>query len=358
MSTPTGDLRAENDHDDERDDAHEADEGREEGGAAAPTRRVQRARTAAPQAREVPHIGLIPARARWWGVERRNAIGEWDRLTAPDASGDLETNEWPLAELSLDAVRSRFGAGTFRIAFWGVNPNGSRVFVSRSREITIRPEVGAAPPAAVVPSALAPTGPMGEAFALMDLIERRATGQLAAMTQLAQLARGDGGSSTLNVVVEMMRTQREETRELIAAMREESRAERQSLRALLADEDEPAGGGVAGAAANAVATVARARRPQSLKGLLLGAVADNPALIGDALRTLPAVLESLKGMAEMQAQRQPAPAPPVQVQHLPAQPPPRRVERAQPAPAAVDATPGINAAAASAPPPPPNGAAS
>jgi hypothetical protein len=61
-------------------------------------------------------LGATPANSTHFAVRRKTATGKWQ--WCPWAMADsVETTEFPVAELSLDAIRERWGAGTYRVMF-------------------------------------------------------------------------------------------------------------------------------------------------------------------------------------------------------------------------------------------------
>jgi hypothetical protein len=309
-------------------------------GVASPPRRIARAEKTKPAGVELGPLGIMPERARWYGVERRTDLGQWEPLTGPSDDGSMVVKEWDVSGISLEALR-RWGPGTFRVVWWGTTAEGSRRYLSRSREVAWKAETPPAAPVPIVAASGAPGGAMGEAFALLDAIDRRAGNQLVAMTQLANLARGDGGAGHMQVFAEMMRMQGEQTRAMIEAMREDSRAQLAAIRELVAGGDEDDGAPLPAPKEGGPFKAPRgAGTFDQVKALAMNYVAQNPAVI-------PQLISSLSAMAQA-ATPAPPPAPVA---------PPRRLEPApapRPAPSvAPPSVPGINGAAAEGPPPPP-----
>lgn len=332
--------------DDERDD----DTG-DDAPEARPVRRYKKTPAAERPSVALSPFGSVPQRCTHWGVKRQTPVGGWEPLGYRDPSSTLELREWPLAQLSEDTIRERWGAGTYRLQWYGTTDTGGRASLGQGRYLTLHPV--AAPPPPPAPVAAPPAlGGFTEAIALMDLIDRRATGQLAAMTQLANLARGDGGAGTTQLLVTMMQQQQEQTRALIEAMREDSRANLRAMREIATGEDasgssESTAAAAAGKAAGAILPAYNPRKPmgEQAKAAAVSYFVQNPGEVFELVKSAPALLDSLaKLVASSQAAQASAPPPAAPPPTLAAPPPaaPRRVVRMVSPPP----EPGINGAVA------------
>lgn len=87
-------------------------------------------------------FGAIPVDATHWSCRRRSGgVWSWLRHTAGDG---VAIREWPIDELSVDALRSRWGAGEFKVQWLGLR-DGQRVPLGHSRIVQLTPEAESRP---------------------------------------------------------------------------------------------------------------------------------------------------------------------------------------------------------------------
>lgn len=91
--------------------------------------------------RDSATIGKAPAGATHWSVRRKGQLA-WEQCTHGSPQGTL-AQEFPLADLSLVTIRSRWGPGTYRVSFLAV-ARGSRQVVGNGKTFEL-PEAPARP---------------------------------------------------------------------------------------------------------------------------------------------------------------------------------------------------------------------
>jgi hypothetical protein len=91
-------------------------------------------------------LGKVPAGATHWSVRRKSAYA-WDWCTYAHRDG-IARQEFPVSELSVDAIRDRWGSGTYRVMFIALG-NGVRQVHGNGKifELTATPGGGTPRPA-------------------------------------------------------------------------------------------------------------------------------------------------------------------------------------------------------------------
>lgn len=312
--------------------------GRESAGAppeASLRARVRRVRRAAPVAetppvvvppREAPiaGIGAVPPTADVWSIQKRVGRGpeDWETLEWAPPGQRVAARQWPLDELTEDAVCSRWGAGEYRLEWSTLRGVGGRRFISRSFPFTIRES---APPPAEVAAPVVPnaapllTPELQQAFALMGLLEQQTTNKLAQIAQLGQVL-GGGGQQT--AMIAMLQEQQRNTLTMFREMmQQQQQANAAMVRALReGDEDDERGAGEALAGVASTAAAAAFDPDSSFVDIAKQAFAKDPAGVLKGLKELVEAGPQLIGMVREILPKAPAPPPP------PA-PAPRRLER-------------------------------
>lgn len=207
---------------------------------------VTAAAAAAPSGPPSP-FGGVPLNATAWGIRKRNDVGGTYGPDLPwnPPGATIALREWPLAELSEQTVRQRWGAGTYQVHWLRTSERGGRDHVSYGREVTILPVVTPPAPAASSAPAMPPAaGGLAEALQVLQIIESQADKKIEGMASLARLiAAGNGGGGLseagLSAILESNRTATVE-------------AVRAAVAPLVADDDDDASS-TAGAVANAAA---------------------------------------------------------------------------------------------------------
>lgn len=289
-----------------------------------------------------------------WGI-LKNVHGKWIRQAYADAFG-THLNDWPLAELSVDTVRERWGGGTYHVRWFSHDPDNSEPG-QRFRACGRGPQFkldDPDPPTRVASPAPAPQ-PTGfdTAMQMMAVINSQTSAQLAGVVQLAAAIGGGsrGDNETLRLLLDnqqvrfealLERTQNEHLRTVEALRRELA-----EVRGILdEEEDETTVADVAGAVAQVVPRVKH--KPgspigETFKTSLATWFADDPkaavAQVIEFVKTAPDSLGKLvqeAQRAQLQQQRLAAAAQATQAQAQPSRP------RAVPVPAVVDAAPAFD----------------
>lgn len=157
---------------------------------ATPNPKRGRAVAAPPQAQplDVGGFGPVPAGITHWAIYRRE--GETSMRQSWMSPGEaMAKTEWPIAELSPETIRERWGDGVYQIAWFAPDPESGVLRKKNMGPQRVFPRLHAAAPAPAAPSA-APAGLPGEwgaAFALMNAIESRADSQLEGLAKLASI---------------------------------------------------------------------------------------------------------------------------------------------------------------------------
>lgn len=94
----------------------------------------------APPIKEAGPWGAFPIETTHWGLHRRSVAGAWEKMSWAPEGEKVDATEWPIADLTVDNVAGRWGAGTYVIHWFGLSPAGGRRYISKGREFHIRPE--------------------------------------------------------------------------------------------------------------------------------------------------------------------------------------------------------------------------
>lgn len=286
-------------------------------------------------------FGVPHPKVNAFSVSRRER-GRWIRMIWDGGNG-IGEKEWPLADLSPDLVRTRWGEGEYRCTWFTHDPEhrdpaARWTSEGHGKPFVIRPLPAAAPPPP--PPAPPPADPysalpgFGQAMAFMNLIDQRTTSQMAGMAQFAQImmgaARPAGPDPTLTRILERQQEQLDRIE-----------------RAMEADE-EPAPS-TAQAVVPAAVAVARRAAPLFKKGepiseglvtAVANHLAENPDKLVALVQAVPAALEAIGKLTNkpkpprLVLQREPTPPP---AAAAPSAPPP------PPAPKPRPLGPGLNA---------------
>jgi hypothetical protein len=285
-------------------------------------------------------FGAVPERATAWGLKRRTPIGQWETLSFAVPGGMAELKEWPLGELAEVTVRNRWGAGTFRVLWWGTTERGARKLITQGREFTLL----AAPEPVAAPAPAGPSLPDGfaQALMLMDLIDKRANGQVNGMAQIAAImaTRGGGGGIDGATLQLMLERQNSALTAALAPLADRlARLEGD-------DEDDEDDDDDDGSPASTIATAARTAGVVYKKGMSAGDIAkalalQHPTEVLEVLKGIPTIVSALADAAKASANAQAHAAvrPRAVLRQAETETPPA------PAPEPVPMGPGLNAAA-------------
>jgi hypothetical protein len=319
-----------------------------------------------------------------WGITKKEH-GKWVRQTHPDANG-THLREWPLSELTLEEVRDRWGAGSYRVQWFVHDPEheepGQRhrsggtgpVFELEGAGVP-RVTVPQAPPA---PTPSAATGGFDLAVQFMRMADERVSSQLTSIATLAQAIAGGNNNrgvdaTVLQLLLDKQQSQFASLVERMSAAHEaqltELRGQVASLRSEIEDEeDDDAGSAVSSVAKTAIPRVKKGDSffdavKMGLGNYFLedpGRAASQAVAIASAI---PGALDTLS-KAVNQAQPPPQPLPRANIATVhpmhPMRPPqPQPQPQAPPPAVVVVAPPGLNEALRDAAPTPaqPNDAA-
>lgn len=204
--------------------------------------------------RLVSVVGTPGEEVTHWGISKIEK-GKQQRLDFPNSDG-VRLKEWPLELLTLDTIRSQWGAGEFR-CHWlildsdNVNPEHRRRSGGQGPIFGLEPEqvAAVAPAPSPFPLPVAPGSDMSAALsfatALMQMGDQRANQTLEAVTRMAGVrgATGATDEGTAQLRAELARMQArleadEKRRELEDRHREEvRRLERERDEAVRRAED-------------------------------------------------------------------------------------------------------------------------
>lgn len=312
-----------------------------------------RARRAAPHV-EIGPFGAVPVNARAWGMTKARPGGDWEVLKYGDA-GTLN-EEWPVdgPPLTVDLVRERWGAGTFRVSWWTATPRGGKKFVCHGRTVTL--ESDHVPSSASVSSSPSVSA-FEEGLRFMKLVKEHAAGSMTEAMQLAQFfATMQQGRSAGVTGEELRAILRDEREAQSAAHTAAIRAAVEPLErriAELADEDDDEDDD-----GEPLADAARAAGPALFKGRKwwqqVGAYATaNPEVVKTALPIIAGAVQNIAGVV---ASAVAAPKPPPQRVRAQITEAPRvhveKVETSPPAQAAPSSKPAWQGEVITAEPPP------
>lgn len=131
-------------------------------------------------------FGVIPRGASHWRLSQQVA-GGWSRCEH-SAGGEVVVSEWPLSELSLPVIRSRWGAGSYRVTWIASQPR--RRVCGTGRVFTLRPP----PPPPPRPAAPPPPPPAQSFGQVVPALGASPQGLVGA---LALMGAGGGESGSL-----------------------------------------------------------------------------------------------------------------------------------------------------------------
>jgi hypothetical protein len=146
-----------------------------------------------------------------WGISRIETVrGEAkpSRQTHPNEER-VRLREWPIEELTLDEIKKRWGAGTFKLHWFCNDPehptaDQRRTSGGHGPVFTIEPDVvpdvaPMAPPPPV--HVAAPSGDFSFALQLMQASDQRAAETMRTVMQMAQAGQGGGASAEMTAAV-------------------------------------------------------------------------------------------------------------------------------------------------------------
>lgn len=161
-------------------------------------------------------VGNPNEKVTHWGISRVKLGGKLERLDHP-AEGGVRVREWPLAELALDEVRARWGAGSYKIHWLIPDADDPQQRSGGHGPLfTLDPElsthVAPPPPAPTMPAAapVAIAAPSNGLTAdslltvvttMMQLSDKRAEATINAITALASAQRAPERSAGPDVAV-------------------------------------------------------------------------------------------------------------------------------------------------------------
>lgn len=134
----------------------------------------------------------MPAAVTHWQCKR--AVGDqWETMSYASPERGVEETEWPIGELSTDAIRARWGPGTFQPYYFG-SRDGRRVPLGRGPRVKLTPTAAEAEAEEAPEPVPMPDNPLAAAFAIANQIAmqhqqvRQATITEIMQLQNAQLA--------------------------------------------------------------------------------------------------------------------------------------------------------------------------
>lgn len=259
-------------------------------------------------------VGVPGPTVTMWGITKKKRVdGRYERMTYGDGNGG-RVRTWPLAELSAEVIRERWGAGEYRVCwFEGQSTKGCGLeFGIEEEEAPPPPRAAAAPPMPAERSGkgLASFGQLGEALELVSILDARANDSLVRTLQVAA-AIGQRPSGLDAETLKAIFDRQDKLIEQLQANHAEQMRALTAKRAADEDEDEeeedegdesdgPKVGSVAAAAVPFI------KGKQSLKSAFINYATENPADVFAVIKSIPEVMSQVSQMMKMP---EPAPAP-------------------------------------------------
>ena len=187
-------------------------------------------------------VGVPNESVTHWGAQRR-VRGKWETLDYPDANG-VRQRMWPIADLTVDLFRERWGHGEFRVRWERLDPENPQPEHRRQNQgngpaFALDPEpAGSDAREFAAAAAGGPVDPLAFAMRLVEATDRRSQEQVERLARLAGLGGGrslEGGGAGDDAAA----TLRAELAEIRAEMRaaEERRRIEDEHRRTLAERD-------------------------------------------------------------------------------------------------------------------------
>ncbi len=294
--------------------------------------RASPAETDSPIAESI--FGVVPKSVHDWRILKRSLHGDFVRMSWAAPGATLKIDTFPLDDLNEETIRTRWGAGTYRVE-WRRPDN--RV-LRGGKTVEILDPVRDVPSAALehAPSSSVFGPEVDRTFAMMQLIDQQSTAKMSQVMQFAAALAtanggGNGGGLTADRLELILAKQAENTAKIVAAAIAPIAAEMATLRRELDEGEDDDEGGAASAIAAAV--------PQFIKGKggfaqFANFMAGNPELVKVGL---PIAAEALGKVAAIFTPPPPPRPRAVPIVPDPYQPPPQalHVEAPAPPPASV-----------------------
>lgn len=152
-----------------------------------------------------------------WSAQRR-LRGKWEMLDYPDANG-VRQKVWPLADLTVDLFRERWGHGEFRVRWERLDPENPQPEHRRAQQgngpaFALDPEpVGSDAREFAAAASGGPVDPLAFAMRLVEATDRRSQEQVERLARLAGLGGGrleggaDDGASSLRAELAELRAE-------------------------------------------------------------------------------------------------------------------------------------------------------
>lgn len=246
-------------------------------------------------------FGAIPGKATHWSIERELPGGQSQKQQHPNEERTAYLQEWPIADLSEETVRDRWGGGRFRVRWHGLSALGQRVHIGQGRLVTIIEAPAAAPSSPLRPEK---EDDLSRTFTLMRLFDERSNASLANVLQAAGAIAGTNRGMDPQMMQLMMQNQQQQFAQLIAEMRASSDRQIAELRAEIATQGvrsaRPVSPPIAPAAASAIAGAAKDAlfKPgepvgEQLKASFMNYAVENPNEVVNLIKTVPQILEAV-----------------------------------------------------------------
>lgn len=164
-------------------------------------------------------VGTPNEQVTHWSAQRR-LRGKWEMLDFPDANG-VRQRVWPLADLTVDLFRERWGHGEFRVRWERLDPENPQPEHRRQQQgngpaFALDPEpVGSDAREFAAAANGGPVDPLAFAMRLVEATDRRSQEQVERLARLAGL----GGHAVGGPVDDATATLRAELAEMRAEMR-------------------------------------------------------------------------------------------------------------------------------------------
>lgn len=280
-------------------------------------RRLRPVIKARPDGREDPNFGPISASAEAWTAEKARAGGGFEPLSFPSPEEGVDRLRWPMSELSVETLRSRWGPGDYTVTLY--RAGGSYLKKCPMVRISAPPAV---PPPTVAPSTFA------EALTFMNAAKKEAQDTVQMVVALAGIGaqRSAGGAAAGEQMIQLMLEKQKAEMQLLferqdaehKRQRDKDEAERQRLQREIEqvrrEREEDDGGGLVEGAAKGARIF---RRGMGIGDFMMAFAAEHPEIAGKVVQgALQVAGPAAISLAEKMMQK-PAPArPAAQVRRL------------------------------------------
>jgi hypothetical protein len=245
-----------------------------------------------------PYFGAIPPTCDYWAVARIGIGGGHEPLAHPAEDGSVDLRYWPIAELSPETLRKRWGPGEYLIEYRA--HGGAHRIKDAAKSVRVKP----------LAEPIEERSPMDDMLRMFEVAEQRAAAaqiaataatqaQIMAASQLAGLARGPSDAAGGEVVKLLLENQRLGFEKLIAVAEANAKAtaDRQDreLAAMRAEAKAKEAATEVGALAASVPRIFK--KGMSVIDWAMAMGEQNPEVVGEVVK----VVSSTVGVAALKA---------------------------------------------------------